>query len=152
MSGIFVALVVPFDDNGTILVDSLQKHIDYLIKKGVDGFYVNGSTGESFLMTNSERKCVLEAVIEANNGRKAIINHCGAIGTDLSIDLIKHTNKFNIEAISSIPPFYYGFSENEILNYYNDLANASEKPFIIYNMPKFSGVVITPLLMANTVS
>lgn len=149
LSGIFVALVVPFDENGTVLVDALQKHVDFLINQGVDGFYVNGSTGESFLMTNSERKYVLEAVIEANCGRKAIINHCGAIGTELSLDLIKHANQFDIDAISSIPPFYYGFSEREIFEYYNDLANASEKPFIIYNMPKFSGVVITPVLMSE---
>ena len=149
LTGIFAALVVPFDCNGKVLVDSLQKHVDYLIRQEIDGFYVNGSTGESFLMTNAERKYVLEAVIEVNQGRKTIINHCGAIGTDLSLDLVNHSNLFDIDAISSVPPFYYGFSEREIVDYYNDLANASDKPFIVYNMPKFSGVTITPLLMTE---
>ena len=147
LTGIFTALVTPFDDNGQILFDSLQKHVDYLVKQGIDGFYVNGSTSECFLMTPQERKMVLESVIEANAGRAAIINHCGAIGTDLSLELVKHSDKYEVDALSSIPPFYYGFSKEELIDYYNDLANASDKPFIVYNMPKFSGVVITPDLM-----
>ena len=106
LTGIFTALVTPFDDNGQILFDSLQKHVDYLVKQGIDGFYVNGSTSECFLMTPQERKMVLESVIEANAGRAAIINHCGAIGTDLSLELVKHSDKYEVDALSSIPPFY----------------------------------------------
>lgn len=149
LTGIFTALVTPFDKNGNIMFDSLQKHVDYLIRQGVDGFYVNGSTGESFLMTPGERKQVVEAVLEANGGRVSVINHCGAIGTDLSLDLVRHSAELPVDALSSVPPFYYGFSQEELVGYYNDLANASDKPFIVYNMPKFSGVVITPTLMAR---
>lgn len=149
LTGIFTALVTPFDKDGKIIYDSLQKHVDYLVKQGVDGFYVNGSTAESFLMTPQERKSVLEAVVEANAGRASLICHCGAIGTDLSLDLVEHASKLNIDALSSVPPFYYGFSQDELVSYYNDLASASDKPFIVYNMPKFSGVTITPSLMAR---
>ncbi len=149
LTGIITALVTPFDNNGKIMYDALQHHVDYLVNQGVEGFYVNGSTGESFLMTPDERKNTLEAVIEANAGRATIISHCGAIGTDLSLDLVKHSANLAVDAISSVPPFYYGFSKDELVSYYNDLANASDKPFIVYNMPKFSGVVITPSLMAE---
>lgn len=149
LTGIITALVTPFDKDGKIMYDALQRHVDYLINQGIDGFYVNGSTGESFLMTPEERKKTVEAVIEANAGRVTVINHCGAIGTDLSLDLIRHSANLEVDAISSVPPFYYGFSKDELLSYYNDLANASDKPFIVYNMPKFSGVVITPALMAE---
>lgn len=147
LCGIFSALLTPFDSEGKIMFDSLQHHVDYLVKQGIDGFYVNGSTGESFLMTQEEREKVLDAVIEANHGRVSIINHCGAIGTELSIALIKKSDKPGVDAISSVPPFYYGFSKEEIITYYKDLSNSSEKPFIVYNMPKFSGVVITPEIM-----
>lgn len=149
LTGIFTALVTPFDKDGNIMFDSLQKHVDYLVGQGVDGFYVNGSTGESFLMTSEERKKVIESVIEVNAGRATVINHCGAIGTRLSLDLVRHSATLPVDALSSVPPFYYGFSQDELVGYYNDLANASGKPFIVYNMPKFSGVVITPSLMAK---
>ena len=149
LTGIYAALFTPFDQDGKIIYDALQRHVDYLVKQGLDGFYVNGSTGESFLMTNEERKKVLEAVVEANNGRATIICHCGAIGTELSADLIRHSASLPIDGVSSVPPFYYKFSKEEIIGYYNDLARVSDKPFIVYNMPNFSGVVITPDIMAE---
>ena len=149
LKGVYAAVLVPFDKEGKILYDSLQKHVDYLVRKGIDGFYVNGSTGESFLLTPEERMKVVECVVEANAGRAKVINHCGAIGTDLTIDLIEHCAKLPIDGVSSVPPFYYNFKADELVQFYNDLANASDKPFVVYNMPKFSGVVITPDLMAR---
>lgn len=149
LTGIYAALFTPFDENGKIMYEPLQHHVDYLVKQGIDGFYVNGSTGESFLMSSDERKKALEAVIEANAGRATVISHCGAIGTELTLDLVRHSSKLPVDAISSVPPFYYKFSKNEIIGFYNDLASASDKPFIVYNMPKFSGVVITPDIMAE---
>lgn len=149
LTGIYAALFTPFDKDGKIMYDALQRHVDYLVKQGLDGFYVNGSTGESFLMTNEERKKALEAVVEANAGRATVINHCGAIGTELSADLICHSATLPVDGVSAVPPFYYKFSKEEIIGYYNDLANVSDKPFIVYNMPKFSGVVITPEIMAE---
>lgn len=149
LTGIYAALFTPFDENGKIMYEPLQQHVDYLVKQGIDGFYVNGSTGESFLMTPEERKKALEAVLEANAGRAAVINHCGAIGTELSADLIRHCADLPVDAVSAVPPFYYKFSKEEIIGYYNDLANVSDKPFIVYNMPKFSGVVITPDIMSE---
>lgn len=147
MEGIFVALLTPFDSSENILFDALQKHVEYLIDLGVDGFYVNGSTAESFLMSIKERKKVIEAVSEVNNQRCVVINHCGAIGTGLSLELVSHSNTLDIDAVSALPPFYYGFSEKELIGYYNDLANNSDKNLIIYNMPKFCGVSITPELI-----
>ena len=149
LTGIYAALFTPFDENGKIMYEPLQHHVDYLVRQGIDGFYVNGSTGESFLMSSDERKKALEAVIEANAGRATVISHCGAIGTELTLDLVRHSSKLPVDAISSVPPFYYKFSKNEIISFYNDLASASDKPFIVYNMPKFSGVVITPDIMAE---
>jgi len=104
LKGVYAAVLVPFDKDGKIIYDSLQKHVDYLVKKGIDGFYVNGSTGECFLLTPEERMKVIECVVEANAGRAKVINHCGAIGTDLTIDLIKHCAKLPIDGVSSSPP------------------------------------------------
>ncbi|MBR4426268.1 MAG: N-acetylneuraminate lyase [Spirochaetales bacterium] len=150
LTGIYAALFTPFDKDGKIIYDSLQKHVDYLVKQGISGFYVNGSTGESFLMTAEERKKCIEAVVEANAGRATVICHCGAIGTDLSLDLVRHSGRIaGVDAISSVTPFYYKFSKDDIIGYYNDLANATEKPFVVYNIPALSGVSVTPEMMAE---
>ena len=54
LTGIYAALFTPFDKDGKIMYDALQRHVDNLVNQGLDGFYVNGSTGESFLMTNED--------------------------------------------------------------------------------------------------
>lgn len=149
LTGIYAALFTPFDKDGRIMYDALQRHAEYLMNKGIEGFYVNGSTGEAFLMRPDERKKALEAVVEAVAGKVTVISHCGAIGTDISLELVKHSAMLPVDAISSVPPFYYGFKKEDIVGYYNDLANASDKPFIVYNIPKFSGVIITPEIMAE---
>ena len=55
LTGIYAALFTPFDKDGKIMYDALQRHVDNLVNQGLDGFYVNGSTGESFLMTKEKR-------------------------------------------------------------------------------------------------
>jgi N-acetylneuraminate lyase len=143
-----VALLTPFRNDGSIDEAILMKLVEYLIAKGVSGFYVCGSTGEAFLMSIEERQRVLEMVIEQTKGRATIICHIGAIGTQLSILLGEHAREHGADVISSIPPFYYKFTEKEIIGYYHDLANIG-LPFIPYNFPALSGVAIDARLMAE---
>jgi N-acetylneuraminate lyase len=149
LKGILAALVTPFDDSGKIDKQAIRVLVKKLLAEGINGFFVCGSTGEAFLMDSAERKEVLETVAEANEGKGSLICHCGAIGTDLSISLAKHAASLGVDAISSVPPFYHHFSNDEILAYFNDLADASGKPVIVYNIPSFCGVTITPAMMAS---
>ncbi|MDL2229452.1 N-acetylneuraminate lyase [Treponema sp. OttesenSCG-928-L16] len=149
LKGIIAALVTPFDNSGKVDTEALKGHVKDLLAQGIHGFYVCGSTGEAFLMDGTERKKTLEAVVEANEGRGSVICQCGAVGTDLSIDLGKHAASLGVDAISSVPPFYYNFSAGEIEGYYHDIADACGMPVIVYNIPSMSGVTITPALMSS---
>lgn len=142
LTGIFPALLTPFDVKGRIHEESLGKLVQVLLNKGVDGFYVCGSTGEAFLLSLEERKRVLSIVMEEVKGRAAVICHVGAIATHFSLELAQHAAKLGVDAISSIPPFYYKLSQAEILGYYNDLADVGV-PLIPYNFPTLSGVTLT---------
>lgn len=143
LSGIFPALLTPFDASGRINEDSLRKLVSFNIAKGVDGFYVCGSTGEAFLLSHEERKRILEVVVSEVAGRVAVICHVGAISTDFSIELGRHAVVTGADAVSSIPPFYYKFSTDEVLGFYRDLADAIELPVIPYNFPALSGVSLS---------
>ncbi|GHT55881.1 N-acetylneuraminate lyase [Spirochaetia bacterium] len=147
--GILAALVTPFDESGKIDKPALRALVKKLLANGINGFFVCGSTGEAFLMEGVERREALETVAEANDGKGSLICHCGAIGTDLSIGLAKHAASLGVDAVSSVPPFYHHFSNDEILAYFHDLADASGKPVIVYNIPSFCGVTITPAMMAS---
>ena len=141
---IFPALFTPFNNN-QVDEQALRELVELNIKKGVEGFYVCGSSGEVFLLTVEERKRILEIVSDQVKERVSIIAHIGTISTDLAIELGKHAVSIKgVNAVSSIPPFYYKFSQDEIISYYLDLAQELSFPVILYNFPKLSGFTITP--------
>lgn len=145
--GVYVALLTPYTEEGQVNCVELKKLVRYLIDKGADGFYVGGSTGEAFLLTQEERKKILEAVLEANNGEKKVIAHVGQISTGLACDLARHAAYAGADAVSAVAPFYYPFSQNEVRDYYVDIMDAAGLPMFVYNFPGASGFTLTPSLL-----
>ncbi|MCJ8323667.1 MAG: N-acetylneuraminate lyase [Rhizobiales bacterium] len=135
ITGVMPALVTPFDENEKFDEKRMRGIINFLIDRGVDGFYITGSTGEAFLMSPEERKRVLEVVVDETAGRLPVIAHIGAIGTHTSVDLAEHAQENGVDALSSVPPFYWPFTSNMIQNYYTDLTKSTDLPMIIYNIP-----------------
>ncbi|WP_066892316.1 N-acetylneuraminate lyase [Clostridium nigeriense] len=133
--GVIPAVLTVFDKNEEIDEKGMRELISYLIDKGVDGLYLTGSTGEGFTMSSEERKRVVEIVMDENKGRVPVVVHVGAIGTKLSIDLAKHAEEVGADGISSVPPFYWKFNENQIVKYYTEIANSCNLPMIVYNVP-----------------
>ena len=143
ISGIFPALVTPFTKNDKISEKALRSIVKKNIAEGVSGFYVGGSTGEAFMLSLDERKEILEIVKDEANDECIIIAHIGNIGTGHAIELAKHARIVGADVISSIPPFYYKFSFEEIKQYYFDIIAETGMPMIVYNFPALSGVELT---------
>lgn len=141
--GIFPALLTPFTSTGAINHDALRALVRLNLSKNVAGFYVGGSTAEAFLLSNAERKAILETVVDEVAGRATIIAHIGCVGFDHALELASHAKANGADAMSSIPPFYYGFSWDEIRGYYFDLVDAVDLPMLLYNFPGNSGVKLT---------
>lgn len=133
--GVVPAVLTAFDKNEEIDEVGMRQLVSYLIAKGVNGLYLTGSTGEGFTMSNEERKRVVEIVMDENKGRVPVVVHVGAIGTKLSIDLAKHAEEVGADGISSVPPFYWRFNEDQIVNYYTEIAESCSLPMIVYNVP-----------------
>lgn len=140
IKGILPALLTPFDADGHINTDALERLIDWNIGKGVNGFYVGGSTAEAFLLSEAERELVYEVAAKAAAGRVPLIAHVGSISTDQAIRFAKTAERLGYSAVSAIAPFYYKFTFGQIKRYYFDIADAAELPMVIYNFPNFSGV------------
>ena len=77
LDGIIPAIVTPFDRDGDVNYTELKKLTQLLLEEGADGFYVTGSTGECFLLTDEERTRVVAAVAETVNGKVPVIAHIG---------------------------------------------------------------------------
>ena len=139
LTGVFPALPTPFTAEGKINAKSLEALVKRNITKGVDGFYVCGSTGESLLLSTEERKYVLEIVADTVGGAKPLICHIGCLSTADSIELAKHAEN-KVAAVSSIPPIYFKYSYDEIKGYYFDLADSVDTGMILYNIPVLTGI------------
>jgi N-acetylneuraminate lyase len=149
LKGIFAALLTPFDAQGNVDYKTIEQHVEYQIEKGMEGFYVCGSTGEAFLLTTEEKKSIIETVCKVVGKRATVIAHCGDIGTVKTIDLARSAKDSGVDAISAVTPFYYGFSPEEIVSYYDEIADAVQLPTIVYNIPKLSGVSVNPAMMCK---
>ncbi|MCL2864420.1 MAG: N-acetylneuraminate lyase [Lachnospiraceae bacterium] len=139
-TGIYPALLTPFDHAGNLNAVALEKVIEHNINKGVRGFYVGGSTGEFLLLSMEERKELLVLVTAIVSKRVDIIVNIGAFATEHTIDLARHAESLDVAAISAVPPFYFKFNLSEYLNFYADIAKAVSLPMVIYNIPVLTGV------------
>ena len=138
-NGIFTALLTPFDKNNKINEKELAKLVEFNVKMGVQGFYVGGSTAEAFLLSTDERKQIMD-VVKATAPEKTLIAHIGSVNELEAQELANHARNLGYDAISSVAPFYYKFSFNEIKNYYFRLAENTGLPMLVYHFPAFSGV------------
>lgn len=138
--GIYPAIITPIDENEELNVKPLEQVIEKTLKQGVSGFYVSGSTGESFLLRDEQRVQLIKTVCEIVNGRCDVIANIGTFSTKASIAMAKAAASCGVSAISAVPPFYFSYSKEEIKQYYYDIAAAAGLPVIVYNIPKMSGV------------
>jgi N-acetylneuraminate lyase len=134
MDGIYTASITPFDGAGQFQPGELTRLIERNLREGASGFFIGGSSGECFLLTEKERIAVFEAAASFRD-RTALIAHVGAISTDQAIRYALAAKKFGYHYLAATPPFYYGFSPELIAGYYYDIAKAAGMPVMIYNFP-----------------
>src|SRR6476659_3906336 len=130
--GAWPALLKPFTADDQVNFPVLHGVVDYLLAKGVDGFYVCGSTGEGVYMSVDERKKVTEAVIEQVGGRVPVVAHVGTMVARDAVELAQHAQKAGADAIASIIPPQF-VSVPSIVDYYAALSQtAANIPLLSY--------------------
>jgi N-acetylneuraminate lyase len=105
--GIIPAFYACYEEDGTVSASRTRALASYLLKKGVKGLYVGGSSGECIYQSVAEREQVLEAVMEEVGGRMTIIAHVACNNTADSRILAAHAQAHHADAIASIPPIYF---------------------------------------------
>ncbi|WP_155965406.1 dihydrodipicolinate synthase family protein [Streptococcus ruminantium] len=150
--GIIPAFYACYDEAGEISSERVKALVQYFIDKGVQGLYVNGSSGECIYQSIADRKQVLEAVMAVAKGKLTIINHVACNNLKDSIELARHSQKMGVDAIAAIPPIYFRLPEHSIAAYWNGISLAApDTDFIIYNIPQLAGVPLTPNLYREMV-
>ena len=134
LGGIYAASITAYDAGGRVDAAALQAVMERNLREGAAGFFVGGSSGECFLLTEAERIQVFEAAA-AVRGRANLIAHVGAIGTGEAVRYAKAAMALGYDFCAATAPFYYGFSPKEVCSYYYAIAEASGAPVLIYNFP-----------------
>ena len=100
----------------------------------IKGFYICGSTGEGLVLPKKTRMELLEVVLDEIGGKLPVIDHIGAIDLATGLELARHAEKAGAAAVSSIPPIYFNYSDDDVFNYYKAISEASSLPLIMYGV------------------
>lgn len=148
--GVIPAFYACYDDQSEISPERVRALVEYFLKKGVHGLYVNGSSGECIYQSVADRKLILEEVMAVAKGKLTIIVHVACNNTKDSVELARHAESLGVDAIAAIPPIYFRLPEYSVAQYWNDIsAAAPQTDFVIYNIPQLAGVALTPSLYAE---
>lgn len=151
--GVTVAMVTPIDSKNQILYETIKRHVDFLIAKGVDCLYPLGTTGEMFLLTTEERKKVAETVVNHAAGRVTVYIHVGAMRQGDTIELARHAFEIGADGIGVVTPAFFSVDDREIEEYYVSVARSVPKdfPVYLYNIPQCSANDLKPSVVKNII-
>ena len=152
LQGLGVALITPFCKDGTIDFPSLEKLVNYNIEGGTDYLVILGTTAENATLNSEEKKQVIDCILKSNNNRLPLVLGIGGNNTADIVHQLQTTNLEDFSAILSVSPYYNKPSQEGIYQHYKKIAENSDKPIIIYNVPGRTGSNIeaaTTLRLSN---
>ncbi len=138
-----VALVTPFNEDGSVDYQALTRLVEYQIQNGVDFLCVLGTTAETPTLTAEEKSKIKKLVIERVNGRVPILLGVGTNSTQAVIDTLQNDDMTGVDAVLVVVPYYNKPSQEGIYQHYKAIANSTRLPIVLYNVPGRTGVNMT---------
>lgn len=142
--GLGVAMATPFKEDGSMDLEGLEKLTLHLVNNGSDFLVVQGTTGEAVTMTEEEKRLGLDKVIETNQGRLPVVLGFSGNNTAAQVAALKEWNLEGVDALLIASPYYNKPDQKGLYQHYKALAEASERPIILYNVPGRTGSNILP--------
>lgn len=141
--GTGVALVTPFNEDKSIDFNGLKKLVQLQLDKGIDFLVVQGTTGESPVLSSDEKKQVLSTVVEVNNGKLPIVY---GVGGNNTVEVAKAFTQIpaGVDGILSVSPYYNKPIQEGIYQHYKTIAENTDLPIIVYNVPGRTGSNVSP--------
>ena len=146
-SGSGVAIITPFTNDG-IDYPALARLLDFQLENGTDAIIVCGTTGEAAAMSYEERARAIEAVVRHVDGRVPVIAGTGSNNTENAITLSRDASSAGVDALLVVTPFYNKATPKGLIRHYTAIADAVEKPVILYHVPSRTGVKCTAEIYA----
>lgn len=148
---VLTAMVTPFAGDGSLDVEQTRRLAHYLVDNGSDGLVVTGTTGESPTLSSEEKVRVYEAVVEAVGDRAMVVAGTGTYDTAGSVKLSRLAARAGCGAVMAVTPYYNKPTQAGLVAHFEAVADATELPLLVYNIPSRSARLIEVDTLARLV-
>ena len=138
-----MAIVTPFT-NETVNFAALGRLLDFQLQNGTDAVIVCGTTGEATTMSYHERMRTIEFCVERVDGRVPVIAGSGSNATETAVTLSRDAERAGADGLLVVTPYYNKASQKGLIRHYTAIADAVDRPVILYDVPSRTGVTIAP--------
>ena len=135
LKGIIPPMITPLKDNGELDIEGLQRLVEHLISGGVHGIFLLGTNGEAPSLTYALRKELISNACNFIDGRVPVLVGITDTSFEGSLEIANHSKEAGADAVVIAPPYYFPISQDEMVEYLENLVPELPLPFIMYNMP-----------------
>ena len=147
--GSYVAIVTPFNEDGSVNFNKLKELVLWHLEQGTDGIVALGTTGESSTMSHEEDDDVARCVIETVNGRIPVICGAGSNSTQTQLEKSRRYHDMGADGLLLISPYYNKANDEGMYRHFAAVADTVDTPIILYNVPGRTGCSISPSVVAR---
>ncbi len=141
-TGAGIAIITPFNEDGTINFDCLGAMIDNQIENGTDAIIICGTTGEASTMSDEEHLSCIKFAVKHTAGRVPVIAGTGSNDTKYAVELSKEAEAAGADGLLVVTPYYNKATQKGLLLHFTAIADAVNIPIILYNIPGRTGMAI----------
>jgi 4-hydroxy-tetrahydrodipicolinate synthase len=149
LGAILTAMVTPFDAEGRVNEDAAVRLMHHLLDHGSDGLVVCGTTGEAATLSDEEQLSLIELAVREAGGRGTIVAGTGSNDTAHAVHLTERATELGAHAILSVTPYYNRPNRRGIVRHFEEVAHATDRPVVLYNIPSRTGINMPPDLLAE---
>jgi 4-hydroxy-tetrahydrodipicolinate synthase len=146
---VLTAAVTPFDARGGVDLEKFRELCRFLVENGSDGVVVAGTTGEAPTLRDEERLSLFEAAVDELKGRATVVAGTGTYSTAHSIHLTERAHELGVDGVLVVTPYYSKPPQRAIVEHFKAIAQASDRPIVVYNIPARVVINIEPHTMAQ---
>jgi 4-hydroxy-tetrahydrodipicolinate synthase len=146
---ILTAIVTPFREDGSVDLEKFRELAGYLVDNGSDGLVVTGTTGESPTLSDGERFELYAAAVDAVGDRATVIAGTGTYSTAHSMHLTARAHELGVHGFLVVTPYYNKPPQRGIVEHFRAIAEVSDRPIVVYNIPGRVVVNVEPETMAE---
>lgn len=139
---ILTAMVTPFDASGRVDEASAVHLMHHLVEHGSDGVVIAGSTGEAATLSDEEHLRMVELAVGELGGRASVVAGVGSNDTRHAVELTEKATELGVDALLSVTPYYVRPNRRGLYRHYEEVAKATDKPVLLYNIPSRAGLDI----------